>query len=363
MRLFGRIFVSHLAAILVACVVLVIAVGIVSPEFYNAHIDRAVHSESAGSPELQVALERGHHRIMLLGLLVSLPFSILLAALTAYLQTRRIVAAVHALVGGSHEIAGGQYRKRLEVPGRDELAELALHFNQMAEALEATETNRIGLIGTVAHELRTPLAALQGYAEALLDGAMPPEGAAVAITREVGVMRRVTGDLLLVARVEAGVIDLRPALHPVGELISDVQDRFSLAFEDRRVALVVDVAEELLQVYADGERVSQVLGNLLSNALRYTPPGGEVVLGARAHDDGVQFRVSDSGPGIPAEYQSRIFERFYRADAARSRGESGIGIGLTVAKGLVEAMGGRIWLESEVERGSSFYFTLPYEMS
>ncbi|MCL6568659.1 MAG: HAMP domain-containing histidine kinase, partial [Meiothermus silvanus] len=253
----------------------------------------------------------------------------------------------------------GQYRNRLKVQGRDELAWLAQDFNRMAEALEKVEHSRIELIGSVAHELRTPLAGLQGYAEALADGVLPPEQAAHRIAHEVRAMRRLVEDLSLVSRVEAGAVEIRPQPLDPAEALRQAAERFELVFAEQRVALRLDVPPRLPPVWADLERLQQVLSNLLANALRHTPSGGEVVLQAGLVPSGVCFSVRDTGPGIPPEHQARVFERFYRVDSARSRQDGGSGVGLTIAKGLVEAMGGTMGLRSEAGRGSTFWFTLP----
>lgn len=353
MRLFGRIFISHLVAILVACLAVVFTAGIVSPGFYRGHLEQSIAVENQ---QMSVA---GHVETMLLALAASLPISVLLAAATAFLTTRRIVTAVNTLVEGSRVIAGGQYGKRLPLSGNDELTELAAHFNQMAEALQENEENRTELIGTVGHELRTPLAALQGYAEALSDGVIPAETAANAITREISATRRVASDLLLVARVEAGNLDLRPAPHSPSELIFGVHDRFEHAFEEKGIAFDVEEAEDLPAVQVDPERFAQILSNLLSNALSFTPRGGKVVLSVSALDSEVRFSVTDTGPGITREHQRKIFERFYRVSSARSRGDGGTGVGLTIAKKLTEAMDGQLWLASRAGQGSTFYVAFP----
>ncbi|GIW32628.1 MAG: hypothetical protein KatS3mg071_2802 [Meiothermus sp.] len=273
--------------------------------------------------------------------------------------SRRVSQGVRLLAHGSRSIAQGHYHDRLPVHGRDELASLAQDFNRMAEALERVEQSRVELIGSVAHELRTPLAGLQGYAEALADGVLPPEQAAGRISHEVRAMRRLVEDLSLVSRVEARAVEIRPqALDPAAAL-RRAAERFELVFAEQGVALRLEPCGPLPAVWGDPERLQQVLSNLLANALRHTPPGGEVGLKAEPAPSGVCFSVHDTGPGIPPEHQARVFERFYRVDSARSRQDGGSGVGLTIAKGLVEAMGGTMGLESEVGRGSTFWFTLP----
>lgn len=356
MKLFGRLFWSHLLASVVASACILIGVGLISPIFYNQHIDRLVGT----SPEnrvLRESLSQGHRRIMLLAFAASLPVALTLAAGTAYLEARRVVTAIKKLEEGGRALAGGHYDKRLELRGNDELAAIAQHFNALAESLATTEKERSALIATVAHELHTPLSALQGYTEAFAENLLPLETVTAALNRELEAMRRVTNDLLLVSRIEARGLELQLERCDSHALLVDACDRFLMLFEEKDIRLTLDALENLPPVYADYSRLLQVLSNLLSNALRYTPSGGRVVLGGRAHEETVRFWVSDSGPGIAAEHQKRIFDRFYRIDPARSRREDGSGIGLTVAKGLVEAMGGHIGLESGAGCGSTFFFT------
>ena len=199
--------------------------------------------------------------------------------------------------------------------------------------------------------------------EHLLLGLMREGGTAARILQEYGAsleaMRRLVEDLSLVSRVEAKAVEIRPRpLDPKG-LLEEALARFQSAFQAKGVALSLEAQDPLPQVWADEERVLQVLANLLTNALRHTPQGGEVRLRAFRQGEAVAFQVADTGPGIPEEHLPHIFERFYRVDKARSRKEGGSGVGLTVAKGLVEAMGGRIFVESRVGEGTTFTFTLP----
>lgn len=359
MSLFRRIFLSHLLTIFVTCAAFAAAVGIVSPGFYRDQLDSVLLLVTPEWAGLRVTLEEGQRRVILYSLLVAFPPAALLAALTAYLETRRIAAAVGKLAEGSREIARGRYGRRLTIRGEDELAEIGHHFNTMAEALEGAAKSRARMVSTVAHELRTPLSNLRSHTEALVDGVFSAEEASSIITREVSILQRITDDLLLVARVEAGEVELRLEPQSPEALLADAHERFVHAFEDKGVALELMPAEGLPAVRGDRERIGQVLGNLLSNALSYSPPGGRVTLAVQAQERTVRFSVADTGPGISPEDQPHVFRRFYRADAARKGGEHRLGVGLTVAKGLVEAMGGRMGLESELGRGSTFFFTLP----
>ncbi len=358
MRLFTRILLSHLLVVLVVSVSLIALAGVVSPYFYREHVQLLVEPTPDGTALVE-ELGYGHRRTMMLAFLSSLPLALLLAASTAYLEARRITRVVERTARASRELAEGPYDRRLEVSGSDELAAIALHFNQLAEALERHERSRNELIASIAHELRTPLSALQGYGEAMADEVLSPKAASGAIDREVRAMRRVVEDLFLVASLDARAVGLRPAACRTSDLLFDAYDRFATVFEDKGVELRLEDAAAQDEVFVDHDRMIQVISNLLSNALRHTPAGGTVTLGTRSAGGVVRFSVTDTGEGIADEHKPYVFERFYQADAARSRRGHGSGLGLTVAKGLVEAMGGRIGFESALGSGSSFYVDMP----
>lgn len=358
MKFFPRLFLSHLLVILLAVLGLLVSAELLAPGFYRSHVEQMVRLLGPTGTDLRPGLEMGMRSTLTRALLASLPLATLVAALTAYLSSTRVVQSVQLLREGSHALASGEYSRRLPEEGRDELAELAHNFNRMAASLQQVEQSRVELIGNVAHELRTPLAALRGYADALTDGVMTPDHAAKSLVREVGVMERLVQDLSLVSKVEAGAIELHDSEFPASALLIAAQERFEGAFQEKGVRLLVRDAEGPLAVRADYERCSQVLANLLSNALRHTPAGGQVILDATAATDVIRFGVTDTGSGIPPERLPRVFERFYRGDPARTRGE-GSGVGLTIAKGLVEAMKGQLRVESTVSEGSCFTFTLP----
>ncbi|WP_243028636.1 sensor histidine kinase [Thermus albus] len=364
MRLFAKLFLSHLLVALLALFLFFLLAEALAPSFYRGHVERMYHALSMMGglmmgEALRRDLEEGLRSTLTAALLAALPLSVAGAALSASFASLRFSRAARLLSEGSRRMAQGEYRVRLPLLEQDELGELALHFNRLAEALEKVEQSRVELIGTVAHELRTPLSALQAYAEALADGVVEPEKAAERIRQEVKAMSRLVRDLSLVSQVESKAVELHPKpLDPLG-LLEQVTERFRPAFQAKGVALEVVALGPLPRVWADGERALQVLSNLLANALRHTPVGGRVRLRAEPAGHAVVFSVEDTGPGIPEEHLPRIFERFYRIDPSRSRQDGGTGVGLTIAKGLVEAMGGRIWVESRSGQGSVFRFTLP----
>jgi signal transduction histidine kinase len=231
----------------------------------------------------------------------------------------------------------------------------------MASSLEQAERRRLDLVGNVAHELRTPIATLEGYLEGLLDGVVESSPTTWArLHDEAGRLRRLVDDLQELSRAEARQMSL--VVRPVApaDVVRAAVDRLSPGFEEKGLTLLTTVPTDLPLVLADLDRAIQVLSNLVTNALRYTPAGGSVTVNVDTTGNAVAFHVWDTGVGFAPELQDRLFERFYRVDRSRSRSFGGSGIGLTIARALVEAMGGQIWAESAgLGEGSCFSFTLP----
>jgi signal transduction histidine kinase len=293
-------------------------------------------------------------------LLVATAAAVLSAALASFFVTGRIVGPLRRLASASRRLADGHYAERVSVPSDDELGDLARSFNAMAGALEATERRRRELIGDVAHELRTPIATLEGYLEGLLDGVVEPGAPTWArLHGEAGRLRRLVDDLQELSRAEARQIPL--VLRPTdpAEIARVAVDRLSASFAEKGLELRAVVPPRLPRVQADPDRAIQVLSNLLSNALRYTPVPGRVELAVNPGGGAVEFSVCDSGVGIAADELSHVFERFYRVDKSRSRALGGSGIGLTIAKALAEGMGGQMRAASAGPgQGSTFTFAL-----
>jgi signal transduction histidine kinase len=287
--------------------------------------------------------------------------AVLAAVAVSLVVSARIVTPLERLLAASRRIAAGRYAERVPEDGRDELAALAKQFNTMAVELETAERRRVALIGEVAHELRTPLATIEGYTEGLLDGVVEPAPETWAVLHdEVGRLRRLVAELQELSRAEARQLPLHLAPAAPAELLAQAVARIAPQFIEKDITLAQDIAPDLPPVDVDADRVIQVLINLLGNALRYTPEGGTVTACVARHGDAVVFSVADTGIGIAPEHLPHLFERFYRVDKARSRALGGSGIGLTIAKALVEAHGGRIWAESAgAGHGARFAFALP----
>jgi len=346
--------------IFVVCTFVAAAVKIVAPTIYEGHLNYLLLALPLNWKWMPLMLEQAKQHVIMYSLLVSLPLAALIATATARIGVQRITAMVQQLAEESRELARGHYGHRVEIQGTEELAEIGRHFNRLAEALEQADYHRAVMVGVVAHEIKTPLSNLQAYAEALADGVLPPEEVSHIIMREMSILNRITDDLLLVARIEARQVALELAPQRPEILLADAHERFIQVFEDKGIALESCTVEGLPAVSGDRERIGQVLGVLLSNAHYYAPQGGCVTLRLEAHEGAAQFSVVDNGPGIVEHHQPYLFERFYQADATGNRRYRKLGIGLTVARGLVEAMGGRIWVESKVGQGSTFFFTVPF---
>ncbi|GAA0523531.1 HAMP domain-containing sensor histidine kinase [Deinococcus depolymerans] len=362
MRLFPRLLLSHLAVITAMGTVLVLTAELAAHPFIQRHVDEMVRQMGGAGAGMREDLSLGMRQTLTRALLTALPLALLVATATAWIAARRVTASVRSLQAGSAALASGEYSRRLPESGQDELADLAHSFNVMAGTLARVEQGRVDLIGNVAHELRAPVAAVRGYVEATQDGLMSSQDAMSAIHRELGSLERLARDLSLVSRVEAGQVDLWPQVTDARTLLEHAQQRFALPFEERGVTLRVGPLSPIpaspIPVWTDPERAAQILGNLLGNALRHTPPGGQVQVSAHARAGRVQITVQDTGCGIAPEHLERVFERFFRADAARTRGE-GSGVGLTVARGLARALGGDLTVQSTVGEGSTFSWTLP----
>jgi signal transduction histidine kinase len=286
----------------------------------------------------------------------------IVAIALSLLFTRRVIAPVRAMSHATQRIADGRYDERVQVNGKDELAQLASRFNQMAEKLDQIESMRRRLIGDVSHELRTPLTAIKGSMEGLMDGILPATNETYQqIHAEADRLNRLVDDLQELSRVEARAYELNIQPVDVSSLTRTVIKRLSPHSDSKRIFLDLELAANLPHVLADEDRAVQVLTNLTGNALQYTPEGGRVTMIAKRINGEVQLAVRDTGIGIPPEHLTHIFDRFYRVDKSRSRrAGGGSGIGLTIAKALVEAQGGRMWAESAGEGdGSTFTFTLP----
>ena len=367
-RLGAKLFLANLIVILIGVIILAITIQITIPAAFNRHMGMMT-TTGMGMMGQGQGQGQGYGRTLFENFRASMfeslgyavTASVLAALLVSFFLSRRIVAPIRTLTDASQHIAEGQYAERVEVNGSDEIAQLAVRFNQMATQLEQVESMRRQLIGDVTHELRTPLTSIKGYMEGLVDGVLPSTPETFdQIHREADRLSRLVDDLQELSRVEAKAYSLD--IHPmtVSNLVQTTVKRLAPQARDKHIILHPNLPADLPPLQADEDRITQVLVNLVANAIQYTPVGGNVSITAARQADEIQISVKDTGVGIPPEHLANLFTRFYRVDKSRSRNAGGgSGIGLTIAKHLVEAHGGRIWAESKGEgQGSTFTFSL-----
>ncbi len=362
----GKFLLSYLLIVLVGVATLLLVTFALAPTLFQAQLAPILQTH----PKTMTTAEASQHilGVFLITLFVALTVAALAATVTSLaislFVARRITVPLQQMTQASQRISAGHYAERIEVAPvhtTDELGQLASSINALAVALEQTERRRLEVVGNMAHELRTPIATLEGYLEGLLDGVIEPTPRTWAMLHtEAGRLRRLVDDLQELSRAEARQIPL--SLQPLApqRLVQDAIEPLEGQFAEKGLQLQVNMPEDLPQVMADHSRAVQILTNLLVNALRYTPAPGRVEMAVNCEAGMVAFRVSDPGIGLSPEQLAHIFERFYRVDKSRSRAFGGSGIGLTIAQSLAQAMGGEIRVESAgLGQGSSFTLTLP----
>jgi len=323
------------------------------------------HVENAVGPitnELATHLDMAFSRAILVSLAVSIAVATLTALAVGWFVSRRAVRPLRELSEAAGAVASGDYTVRVRRSGYGaELDSLADAFGQMASSIARTEKSRAEVLRDLSHELRTPLTTVRGYHEAIADGVLPADRATFErIEAEISRIERLVDDVGRVSIAEERGLSLHLSEVAVGDLLRVAARAEELAFEAKGVRLTLGLDASARSVIVDPDRMQEVLANLLENALRHTPAGGHVDLSARSVAEGVAITVRDSGDGIAAEHLPRVFERFYRVDDGRSRGVGGSGIGLAIARALVEAHAGHIRAESAgAGKGAGFVVTLP----
>jgi two-component system, OmpR family, sensor histidine kinase BaeS len=334
----------------------------VAPGVFHTHVRMALGTIP---PAVGRHLDEGLARAMLVALGTGTGVAVVTALGVSLILARHITRPIRSLAQAAGQVARGRYTARVPEPaGGDELTTLAGAFNDMAEALYTSEQRRQELLSDLAHELRTPLATVDGYLEGVADGVMAADDETWAVLRtETARLRRLVDDLGAVSRAEARQLDLHPVRCQPDRLITTAVQAAQAAYTAKGVTLTANLQPGLPHVTADPDRIGEVLANLLANALRHTPPGGHVEVAATALPGRhLQVAVTDTGEGIPPELLERIFERFYRVDPARTRSPEtgGSGIGLTITRAIVRAHGGSIHAHSQGPgHGARFVITLP----
>lgn len=354
----ARLLLANLVVAGAALGTVVVAVSLVGPGYFAQSM-----GHKSGDPvgammdtATRVAFDNAVRNALLAAGVIAVAASLVVS----FAVSGAIAGPVTRLARAARRIAQGHYAERVPDDGAGELGELAATFNAMSASLEATEARRVQLVGDVAHELRTPLSTLDGYLEGLQDGVVAPGDETWRLLRsETARLTRLVDDLQELWRAEARQLPLKIETVDASAVAREVVERFAPQATARQVTLDVHVPGGLT-VRADRDRLIQILGNYLANAIRYSPDGASVDVRARRAGEAVEFAVVDRGQGLTAEQRAQVFERFYRVDPSRSRALGGSGIGLAIARALASAMDGRVRADSNGPgTGSTFSVTLP----
>ncbi|HSK34156.1 MAG TPA: HAMP domain-containing sensor histidine kinase [Propionicimonas sp.] len=353
-----RLLISQVGVLVAMAVTMVVVASIAGPPLFEAHMQEAGHS----SPDVLAHSEEAFNTAGILALGMGLAIAATGAIVVSVLITRRLRRSLTDLGAAAARISDGDYARRVEAADSRELATLADSFNSMAGKLEGVEGSRRRLLTDLAHEIRTPLASMEIAVESLEDGALEPGPEVWRILGDqIDRISRLADDLGQVSAAEEGRLnlDLRPT-DPNGLAEAAVLSARD-TFERKGVALhLLPFVGDPPRVVADASRIGQVLGNLLTNALRHTPAGGRVEVSVEEDGNDIVLAVTDDGDGIPAEHLPRIFDRFYRVDAARDRDHGGTGVGLAISRAIAQAHAGDLTAVSDGPgRGSTFSLHLP----
>jgi len=283
-----------------------------------------------------------------------------LALLLGILLSRSLTRPIRELTAATHAVSEGNLSLQVPVRSRDELGELARSFNKMSAALDRSTKARRQMTADIAHELRTPLSLIIGHADAVHDGVLPPTQENFEIIREEATrLEHLVNDLRTISLADAGELALSIQVVSPNKILNEIAGLYQHPAQTRNITLILQAEDLLPQIDADPGRLTQVLRNIVDNALRYTPAGGTIVLAAGTVPGGIQVSITDSGPGVAAEDMGRIFDRLYRTDTSRTRDHNGSGLGLAIAKSIVELHNGRIWAEAAPEKGLRVLIFLP----
>jgi histidine kinase len=360
-----RIVGAHLIVVVVGVVVVFVAAGILTQYFVPGSVearlrDLVLAQDDAALAEATELLLDTFRSSIITAVLFAAAGAVIAGFISGLLLAREILRPLRDIANSSRRIADGRYSERVAVPGSDELALVAMNFNQMAEALESVEEKRVVLIGNVAHELRTPLAALAGYLEGLMDGLFPSEPETFhEMHLEVRRLNRLVDDLQALSRVETGQLSLQMHDFAISPVVERVSNQLRPQAEAKGITCELERPETGAEVHGDPDRVAQIIVNLIGNAIRYTPEGGRIRVAVAENASAVEVVVEDTGIGIPEEALPFVFERFYRVDQSRSRKSGGSGIGLTISRYLAWAMGAELTAESAGRgQGSTFRLSM-----
>lgn len=357
-RFAARLLVAQALVLLAGALTTWLVASVVGPSIFSDHLELAGVEHTASETR---HVEEAFASALLISISLALITSVFAALAVSWYFSRRVQRSIGNVADAASQIAAGRYGARVPDPGLGgEFATLAVTYNRLAERLEATESTRRSMLADLAHEMRTPLATIDAHLEAIEDGIRTLDDDTLAvIRRSTGRLRRLAEDMAAVSRAEEEGRDVTLKRVDAAELAAAAAESARDRFAAKGVLLRTELGDAG-QIGADAERLGQVLGNLLDNALRHTPAGGTVTLACRRVDRWVEYRVHDTGDGVATEHLPHLFDRFYRADRARDRNHGGSGIGLAIAKALTEAHGGAISVASSgVGKGTTFTVRLP----
>ena len=308
------------------------------------------------APARDLFIQRMQINLIIIGL-----SAILLSLILGFIFSRIISRPIRELTAAAKEVSKGNLQQNVRIRSRDEIGELARVFNEMTEKLDSLLKARKQMTADIAHELRTPISVILGHAEGIHDGVIPASTETLEIIREESIrLEHLVNDLRMLALSDAGELELKPGSRAPAELIDRTFEHFTYQAQARGITLNRNVAADLPEILVDADRMSQVLCNLMENAIRNTPAGGEIILGASAIEKNeVELIVSDTGYGISKNDLDKVFDRLYRTDQSRERDKGGTGLGLALAKMIVEQHGGKIRAESEPGQGTRMVISLP----
>ena len=363
-RLSTRLVISHLLVAILGALATFLIVRQLAPALFDETLRRAQVGGPRGPGQgmganagLREQFATAVDQALLIGALVGAAVAALFGILAAW----RFIRPLGALRAAARRIADGDYDTTVAVPTEVELADLARDVNSLGRTLAETEARRLQLLGEVAHEMRTPLTVIDGYVEGMIDDVLPMDNTSLGhVGEESRRLRRLADDLSALSRAEEGRLQLSMARTDVSLVVAVAAERLRPQAEDAGLVLRIDCDGPVWAI-VDGDRIGQVVTNLVGNAIRATPPGGSLTVTCTGNTEQVQFSVADTGEGLAADDLSRVFERFYRVRGrAGTSTESGTGIGLTISRGIIRAHGGELVAASRGRgQGATFTVSLP----
>ena len=354
-----RLFAAMGLVVLAGAGTMLVAVLLVAEPAFHAHLGQV---RPPMSDQAHAHVDEAFANAVLIALAVGVVVALAAALVVTWLVARRLAAPVTEAADAAHRIADGDFDTRLRQPGLGpEFEQLTTSFNTMALRLATTEQTRRRLLTDLAHELRTPLASMQATIEAINDGILPSDQMTLAtLTDQSQRLHRLVGDMSAVSRAEERQLNLRPIVVPIQDVVSGALSAARPRFDAKGIGLTDAAGNAAWRVLVDPDRLAEALGALLDNALRHTAKGGTVTIATTRLDNRCRIAVTDTGDGFDPDVAAQLFERFYRGDSSRTANGAGSGIGLTIAKAIVEAHHGQLRGHSDgPDRGARFEITLP----